>query len=105
MCRFRYDAKYSDEDGPSCDEEGTKDHPERKYITKDEAGEERVPQKRNCTKWGKNDDREGGDLDQRPEDIGRDEDDCKLTVTRPHSAEVTTKYAQNPSNHNLKRLQ
>jgi hypothetical protein len=45
MCRFRYDAKYSDEDSPSCDEEGAENHPERKYITKDEAGKERVPQR------------------------------------------------------------
>jgi len=41
---FGNDSENGDENCTPCNEEGTKDHPERKYISEDETGEESIPQ-------------------------------------------------------------
>ena len=77
MCWFGYDAKDCDEHSTAGDEERPKGHPWREDIAKEEPCEECVPKEGDCAKRSENNDGEGGNLEDRPEQVGRDEYRCE----------------------------
>ena len=77
MCWFGYDPEYSDEDSSAGDEEGANEHPWREDVTEEESSKERIPKEGDCAKRSEDNDGEGGNLEDRPEQVGRDEYRCE----------------------------
>ena len=77
MCGLRNYAEDGDEDGPSGDEEGAKDHPRGEDIAEEDAGKEGVPQEGDSPKRCENNNRERCDLNEGAEEVGGYEDRWK----------------------------
>lgn len=71
---FRHDAEFCDENSSAGYEDGTQEHPWREDVSKNKSCKERIPEERDGTKGSKDDDWQRSDLEQRSEDVGRNED-------------------------------
>ena len=76
MRGFWYDTEDCDEDSSAGDEEGANEHPWREDVAEDESREEGVPKQGHRAERGEDDHWERGDLEDRAEEVGRDEDSC-----------------------------
>lgn len=72
-CRFRHNSKYSYEDSSACNEDGSEDHPRREPVSKNEAGEECIPEQGYGTQRRKDDDGERSNLHEGSDEVRGDE--------------------------------
>jgi hypothetical protein len=69
MRRFWYDPEYGDQHRTSCYKDSADDHPRGKNVAKNQASEEGIPKQGDSSQWREDDDRKGGNLNQRADKI------------------------------------